>query len=122
MPETFTTRQLAVIAATNKIVTWLFRVTDNLGTEYHWSTGTVAAGTGSITIGAQESPSIWTHGEGDTAHTFKIVNFNGITPSPAKFEYGINCPKDLGFFILHGLKTLSASNFKGGIVRIALVV
>ena len=122
MPETFTTRQLAVIAATNKIVTWLFRVTDNLGTEYHWSTGTVAAGTGSITIGAQESPSIWTHGEWDTAHTFKIVNFNGITLRRSKSEYGINAPNDVSFSIVNGSNTLTASNFKGGIVRIALVV
>jgi len=122
MPETFSIRQLAVIAAINKTVTWLFRVTDNLGTEYHWSTGTVVAGTGSLNVGAQESPGIWTGGEWDSAHTFKIINFAGIALRRSKSEYGINAPNDVSFSIVNSSNTLVASNFKGGDVRIALVV
>jgi len=122
MPETFSTRQLAVIAAANKTVYWLFRVIDNLGTEYHWSTGTVPAGTGTINVGAVEAPGGYSDSEWDTSHTFKITNFSGITLRRSKSESGIHAPNDVNFTILNSSNTLTASNFKNGQVRIALVV
>jgi hypothetical protein len=127
MPESFTTRQLAVIAAPNKEISWLFRITDNQASPnvYYWSTGTQAAGTGSIDIGAQLSPNTWSGSEWEYAHTFKIINFSGITLRRNKSESGIHAPNDVSFSIINpnvgGAPTYAASNFKGGMVRIALV-
>lgn len=131
MPETFTTRQLAIIAATNKTLYWLFRVADNqaVPTIYRWSTGTVPASAYSVVDNGSTRflllPGSWNANEWDQAHTFKIINFSGITLRRSKSESGINAPNDVSFSIINplvgGVPTYSAANFKGGSVRIALV-
>lgn len=120
--ETFSTRQNTVIAAANKTVYWLFRVIDNLDNPYYWSTGTVVAGNATINVGAFEAPGVYTGSEWEREHTFKIINFSGITLRRSKSESGIHAPNDVSFSIVNSNNTLTASNFTGGTVRIGLVV
>ena len=120
--ETFSTRQNTVIAAANKTVYWLFRVIDNLYNTYYWSTGTVTSGSPTINVGAIEAPGTYTGSEWEREHTFKIINFSGITLRRSKSEYGIHAPNDISFTIVNSSNTLVAANLKGGSVRISLVV
>jgi hypothetical protein len=105
--ESFTADPLAAIASANKTVAWLFHVVDNLSTNYYWSTGAYAAS------GA---------GEWEVAHTFKIVNFSGVTLRRNKSESGIHAPNDVSFSIPNSGNTLAAENFTGGSVTISLVI
>jgi len=121
--ETFSTRQTAVIAAANKTVAWLFRVTDNLDNVYYWSTGTQASSGGETIIsGAVLSPGSYSGSEWERAHTFKIVNFSGIALRRSKSESGIHAPNDVSFSIVNAGNGLAAENFSGGTVRIGLVI
>jgi len=121
--ETFSTRQLACIASTNKTVSWLFRVEDNLFNVYYWSTGTQASsGSETVVSGALMAPGSYTGSEWERAHTFKIVNFGGITLRRSKSESGIHAPNDVSFSIVNSGNVLDAINFSGGTVRIGLVI
>ena len=123
MPETFSTRQLAVIAAANKTVYWLFRVQDNLGNIYYWSTGEMASsGSEAVNSGAIEAPGIYTGFEWQRAHTFKIINFSGVSLRRNKSETGIHAPNDVSFSIVNSSNVLTADNFTGGTVRIGIVI
>jgi len=107
--ETFTARPLAAIAAANKTVYWSFIVTDALANVYKWSTGTIPA-----TVGGTEP---W-----EEAHSFKIVNFSGITLRRNKSESGIHAANDASFTIVNSGNALTAANFKGGEVLINLLI
>ncbi len=121
--ESFSPRQLACIASANKTVAWLFRVTDNLGITYYWSTGTQASSAAETVLsGALLAPGSYTGREWERAHTFKIVNFSGITLRRSKSESGIHAPNDVTFAISNKDNTLDAVNFSGGEVRIGLVI
>jgi hypothetical protein len=123
--ETFSTRQTAVIAAANKTIAWLFRVTTVAGTTYYWSTGTQASTGSETVIGNTDvllAPSHYTNTEWERAHSFKIINFSGITMRRSKSEYGIHAPNDISFSIVNSGNTLTASAFSGGDVRIGLVI
>jgi len=121
--ETFSTRQLACIASANKTVTWNFRITDNLDNTYYWSTGTQASsGSETVVSGALMAPGSYTGSEWERAHTFKIVNFGGITLRRSKSESGIHAPNDVSFSIVNSGNVLDAVNFSGGTVRIGLVI
>ena len=121
--ESFTTRQTAVIAASNKTVYWLFRVVDRLDRAYYWSTGTMAStGNESYLSNLIGGPGVYDQHEWERAHEFRIINFSGITLRRSKSEYGIHAPNDVSFSVLNSTNELSASDLIGGKVRILLVI
>ena len=121
--ESFSARQLEVIAAANKTVFWLFRVEDNGTNVYYWSTGTVPSiGDETVEEGALEAPGVWLDREWDMYEAFKIINFNGITLRRSKSESGIHAPNDISFTISNAGNALSAADFIGGRVRVSLAI
>ena len=96
--------QLALLAATDKEISWLFTVLTVGATTYSWST---------------------------KAKTFSAVNytakvipdsFAGITLNRAKSEYGIQAPNDLSFQALNTGNSLTDSDFVGATVTVNLVM
>jgi hypothetical protein len=121
--ETFSPRQEAAIAATNKTVWWVFRVEDTLGNIYYWSTGSmVSSGNETIQVGAKEAPGVWTNNEWERVASFKVIDFSGISLRRSKSEAGIHAPNDVSFTIVNAGNVLDAANFTGGTVRIGLVI
>ena len=124
MPETFSTRQSTAIASSTKTIYWEFRVADTIDNVYYWSTGTVPS-VGDETFRSapfRMPPGVWMTREWNRAHTFKIINFSGITLRRGKTESGIHAPNDVSFTIVNSSNTYTAANFRNGEVRIALVI
>jgi hypothetical protein len=120
--ESFSTRQTTVVASAAKTISWTFRVQDNLGVVYYWSTGTITGGTGAYTGNFLDAPNVYQSGEWNIPHEFKIINFSGITLRRSKSESGIHAPNDVTFSIINNGNLYAAENFTGGTVRIGLVI
>jgi hypothetical protein len=121
--ETFSDRATALIAAANKTVQWLFRLQDNQGDVYYLSTGTVSSsGSEVVERGIVEEPGAFLGSEWEQAHSFAIINFNGITLRRGASEANIHAPNDVSFTLLNPEARWNADNLLGGTVRICLVL
>lgn len=123
----FSAAQQALIDSAHKIATWLFEV-DTGSILYHWSSKSESAITHpEETIqwdtNIQWDTDIQWDASGGTSHTysFKIVNFDGITQARGKSEYGIQAPNDISFSVINSGNTLTASDFEGASVYVALL-
>ena len=106
--ETFTSRQLELIASPSKTVYWNFIVTDNLGYIRYWSTST-------NTVSGIDAT--W-----NQAFTFKVLKFSGLTLRRNKSESGIHASNDLSFTISNSTNSLYAPNFMYGSVTVGLII
>ena len=121
--ETFSTRQLAAISASNKTVYWTFRVTDINGNTFYWSTGEVPASDNSSSVrNIINAPDAYDNMEWESAHEFKIINFSGISLRRNKSESGIHAPNDLTFTVINKNNEYNYENFLGGTVRVNVVI
>ena len=121
--ETFSTRQLAAISASNKTVYWTFRVTDINGNTFYWSTGEVPASDNSSSVrNIINAPDAYDNMEWESAHEFKIINFSGISLRRNKSESGIHAPNDLTFTIINKNNEYNYENFLGGTVRVNVII
>jgi len=103
-------------------VQWIFRIQDTADAIRYYSTGTVSTGNEWIDNGHVQEPGWYNDNEWEYPHSFKIVNFSGITMRRGKSEAGIHAPNDVSFTISNASNTLTASSFVGGTVRIGLVI
>ena len=121
-----------IISSDNKLIEWLFTVTDSSDNRYYWSFSDIPYTESTGDVLQEESGTQLASGDqndfggdnqdGTNAFYNKILSFNGITLRRPSSENAIIAPSNITFVVSNKDSSLTASNFTGGVVWIHLSI